>query len=84
MNPNTIIDSKTPQRRRRAKVLSLLEERPQLNILLHPFFLLKTIFWCLRQMLLSVSVHDAHVVNTVGPILPEVTYQEVTLLFCGL
>ena len=33
---------------------------------------------------LGICVHDAHVVNTVSPILPEVTYQELTLLFRGL
>ena len=33
---------------------------------------------------LGVSVHDTHAVNTVGPVLPEVTYQEVSLMFRGL
>ena len=32
-------------------------------------------------MRLGVSVHDTHVVNTAGPILSEVTDQEVSLLF---
>ena len=32
---------------------------------------------------LGVCVHDAHVVNNVSPILPEVMYQEVNLLFRG-
>ena len=30
---------------------------------------------------LGISIHDAHVVNNVYPILPEVTDQEVSLLF---
>ena len=33
---------------------------------------------------LGICVHDAHFVNTVSPILPEVIDQEVTLIFCGL
>ena len=33
---------------------------------------------------LGICVHDVHVENTVSPILPEVTDQEVTLLFRGL
>ena len=33
---------------------------------------------------LCISFHDAHVVNTVSPILPEMTDQEVSLLFRGL
>ena len=35
-------------------------------------------------MRLGVIVHDTHVVNTVGPVLPEFTDQEVSLLLCGL
>ena len=33
---------------------------------------------------LGISVHNTHVVNTVIPIMPEVTDQEVSILFCGL
>ena len=33
---------------------------------------------------LGVSVHDTHGMNTVRPVIPEVTDQEVSLLFCGL
>ena len=33
---------------------------------------------------LGVIVHNTHIVNTVGTVLPEVTDQEVSLLFCGL
>ena len=33
---------------------------------------------------LGVSVHDTHGMNTVRPIIPEVTDQEVSLIFCGL
>ena len=35
-------------------------------------------------MVLGICVHDAHAVNTFSPILPEVTDQEVSLLFRGL
>ena len=35
-------------------------------------------------MVLGILVHNTHVVKTDSPILPEVTYQEVTLLFRGL
>ena len=33
---------------------------------------------------LGVSDHDTHGMNTVRPIIPEVTDQEVSLMFCGL
>ena len=33
---------------------------------------------------LGVSVHDTHVVNTIGTILPEVMDQEVSFIFRGL
>ena len=33
---------------------------------------------------LGISVHDTHVVNTVSTIMPEVTDQEVSLLFSGI
>ena len=33
---------------------------------------------------LGVSVQETHVVNSVGPIITEVTDQEVSHLFCGL
>ena len=33
---------------------------------------------------LCISVHDTHVVNTVGPVVPEVPDQKVSLLFRGL
>ena len=35
-------------------------------------------------MVIGISVHDAHVVNTICPILSEVTDQEVSLLLHGL
>ena len=35
-------------------------------------------------MRLGVSVHETHVVNTVGTVFPEVTDQEFSLLFRGL
>ena len=33
---------------------------------------------------LGVNVHDTHVMNTVGTVLPEVTDQKISLLFRGL
>ena len=33
---------------------------------------------------LGICVHDAHGVNTVSPIMPKITDQEVSLLFRGL
>ena len=35
-------------------------------------------------MVLGISVHDVHVVNTVSPIMTEVTDHELSLLFRGL
>ena len=35
-------------------------------------------------MVLRISVHDAHFLNTVSPILTKVTDQEDSLLFRGL
>ena len=66
------------------KVSALLEACLQLHILLRPFCLLKTLFWCLRRMRLGVCVPNAHVVNTASTIMLEVTDHKVTLLFRGL
>ena len=66
------------------EVSELLEACLQVNIPIRPLRLLQTLFRFLCWMVLCICVHDAHVVNTVSPIMPEVTDQEVTLLFCGL
>ena len=66
------------------EVSTLLEACLQVHLLLCPLHLLKTLLWCLCQMGLGICVYDAHVVNTVITILPEVTDQEVTPLFHGL
>ena len=57
---------------------------PPSTFLLRLLHILQALLLSLRQMGLGVYVHEAHVVNTVSPILSEVTYQEVTLMFHGL
>ena len=66
------------------EMLALLEACLQVHLLLRPLRLLQTLFQCLRQMGLGICVNDVCAVNTVSPILPEVTDQEVTPLFRGL
>ena len=61
-----------------------VEKCLQVYLLLRPLRLLQTLFWCLCRMGLGICVYDAHAVNTVGPILPEVMDQEVTLMLRGL
>ena len=56
---------------------ALLEACLQGQILLCLLCLLKKRFWCLRQMGLGICGHDAHVLNTVSPVLTEVMDQEV-------
>ena len=63
------------------EVLALLEACLQVHHIICLLLLLKTFFWCLRQMGLGVYVHDVHVVNTVSIILLEVTDKEATFLF---
>ena len=64
--------------------MEAMEECLQVNLLLRPIFFLQTLTRCLQQMGLGVCVHDAHVVNTVSPIMLEVVDQEDTLMFGGL
>ena len=45
---------------------------------------MQALFRCLCQIGLGICVHDVHVVNTVSPILPEVTDQDVPILLRGL
>ena len=63
---------------------TLLEACLQVNFLLRPLRLLQTLIYILRQMGLDICIHDAHVASTVSTSMPEVTNQEVTLLFRGL
>ena len=46
--------------------------------------LLQPFLWGPPPIGLFISVHDTHVVNTVGPVGPEVPDQKVSLLFRGL
>ena len=55
------------------KMPTLLEACLQVNLLLRPFCLQKTLFWCVHQMGICLSVHDTYVVNADHPILPEAT-----------
>ena len=63
---------------------AFLEACLQLKFILPPLRLLQTLIRCLRQRELGICVHNAHVMNNVSPILPDVTDQEVTLLLHGL
>ena len=62
---------------------ALLEAALQLHLLLTLLRLLQTFLRRLLPIVLSISVHNTHVVNTVCPILPEVPEQKVSLLFRG-
>ena len=63
---------------------ALLEAALQVHLLLTLLRLLQTFLSGLLPIGFGISVHDTHVVNTVFPILPEVLYQKVSLLFRGL
>ena len=63
---------------------TLLEASLQVHLLLALLRLLQTFLWGPPPVGLCISVHDTHVVNTVGPVGPEVPDQKVSLLFCGL
>ena len=63
---------------------TLLEESLQVHLLLTLLRLLQTSLGGLLPIVLCISVHNSHVVNTVSSILPEVPEQKVSLLFFGL
>ena len=63
---------------------ALLEASLQVHPLFPPFRLVQAALWILRPVLRGVGVQDPHVVDTVCPLLPEVTDHQVTLLFCDL
>ena len=62
---------------------ALLDGSIQVHFLLRSLRLLQTPLKRIQLIGLGICVHDAHVESTVSTILPEVMYQEVTLLFCG-
>ena len=53
-------------------MLTLLEARLQINILLPLFSLVEVLLQRFLKIQQGFSVHDTHVVNTVSPLLPEV------------
>ena len=61
-----------------------LEAYLQVHRLLTPLSLLQKLFRGFHGMGLGLSVHNTHFVNTVCPVLLEVTDQEVYLMFRGL
>ena len=63
---------------------TLLEASLQVHLFLALLRLLQTFLWGPPPIGLCISVHDTHVVNTVGPVGPEVPDQKVSLLFRGL
>ena len=60
---------------------TLLKASLQVHLLLALLRLLQTFLWGTPPIRLCISVHDTHVVNTVGPVGPEVPDQKVSLLF---
>ena len=63
---------------------TLLEASFQIHLFLPPFRLVEALLRLLLLVCGGVSVHDTHVVNTVGPLLPEVPDKKVYLLFRDL
>ena len=63
------------------EVATLLEASLQVHLFLALLRLLQTFLWGPPPVGLCISVHDTHVVNTVGPIGPEVPDQKISLLF---
>ena len=66
------------------EVSTLLKASLQVHLLLTLLRLLQKFLWGLPPIVLCISVHNTHVMNTVGPILPEVMDQKVSLLFRGV
>ena len=63
---------------------TLLEAILQVHLLLPPFGVVKALLRRLSHIRQDVSVHDTHVVNTVSPLLTEVTEQKGDLLIRDL
>ena len=62
------------------EVATLLEASLQVHLLLGPLCFLQSFLRGPSPIGLGVSIHDTHVMNTVSPIFPEVSNQEVSLL----
>ena len=62
----------------------LLEASLQVHPFFPPFRLVEAPHWIVCPMRWGVSVHNTNVVNTVCPLLPEVTDQQVALLLRDL
>ena len=60
---------------------ALLEASLQVNPLFPPFCLVQAPCWILGPVRGGVSVHNLHAVDTVCPLLPEVTDQQIALMF---
>ena len=66
------------------EVPTLLEASLQIHLLFPMVCLVEALFRVLFLVCGYVSVHNTHAVNTVGPLLPEVTDKKVSLLFRDL
>ena len=66
------------------EVPTLLEASLQIHLFLPLLRLVEAFLQLLQLICEGVSVHNTHVVNTVGPLLPEVPDKKVALLFCDL
>ena len=62
----------------------LLEAGLRIHLIFPSLRLVEALLWVLRPVCQGVSVHDTHVVNTVCPLMSEVQYKKVVLLFCEL
>ena len=58
---------------------TLMEASLQIYLILPPFRLVEALLRLLILLCGGVSVHNTHVVNTVGPLLPEVPYKRSPL-----
>ena len=63
---------------------TLLEASLQIHLFIPLFRLVEALLRILHLVCEGVSVHDTHVVNTVGPLFPELPDKKVALLFRDL
>ena len=66
------------------EVPTLLEASLHIHLFLPLFCLVEALLRLLNLVCEGVSVHDTHVLNTAGPLLPEVPDKKLFLLFCDL
>ena len=66
------------------EVPTLLEASLHIHLFLPLFCLMEALIRLLNMVCEGVSIHNTHVVNTVGPLLPEVLDKKVALLFRDL